>query len=416
MQTPDDLDLAYLAMETREFSDNPFPHFADARAQHPWLARCAYGTVVHEFQAIQDLLIQDDKMRPDHDGVVQAMGAMGTPWGRFELESILALSGESHKRIRDVVAPMFTPRQANRNRQLMRDVVTLVLDEWAPKGAFDFEEFASYFPVSVMTAMIGAPLHAIPQLRQSMEDLGLSFSMDTAHLPALQAAVGTMDDFVQDLVARRRAGERERADADLLDTLLGAGERGELSDREIYDMLIFLFVAGYDTSKNILTLAMYSLLEHPEYYRRCAQDYEFCSRVIEETFRLNSPATIPRHLMEDIVYRDVLLPAGSMLFFTVGMSGRDPGAYDRADVFDPEREKKNYRHMAFGRGEHLCLGQYIARAQLQEGLHLIAQRLRNPRLVGEVGHRPFFGVWGLRGLPIAFDQATAPAASLQQSG
>ncbi|TGD73419.1 cytochrome P450 [Mangrovimicrobium sediminis] len=413
MQTPEQLDLAYMAMESREFSDNPFPHFDAARERHPWLARCAFGVVVHEFQAIQDLLIQDDKMCSDQEGVVAAMQAEGTPWGRFQVESILGRSGDSHKRIRDVVAPMFTPREANKNRQLMRDVVSMVLDEWAPKGEFDFEEFASYFPVSVMTAMIGAPLDAIPRLRQSMEDLGLSFSMDLAHMPALQAAVGTMDDFVRDLVARRRAGERPGDEPDLLDTLLAAVAAGQLADDEVYNLLIFLFVAGYDTSKNILTLAMYSLLEHPDIYQRCASDYEYCSKVIEETFRLNSPATIPRRLQEDIVYRDVLLEKDSMLFFTVGMSGRDPRAFERPDVFDPDREKKNYRHMAFGRGVHLCLGQYIARAQLQEGLHLIAQRLRNPVLAGEIGHRPFFGVWGLRGLPIRFEPA--PDSALERS-
>ena len=65
------------------------------------------------------------------------------------------------------------------------------------------------------------------------------------------------------------------------------------------------------------------------------------------------------------------------------------------------------RHVAFGMGEHICLGQFIARAQIQEGLHLIAQRIRNPRRVGPSAWRPFYGVWGLRGLPIEFDPAPA---------
>ncbi|MFV8817056.1 cytochrome P450 [Haliea sp. E17] len=410
MQRPEDLELTYLAMESPGFAANPFVHFEAARAQHPWLAKCAYGYVIHGFHAIKDLLIRDDIMRPDHDGVVAAMGAGDSQWGRFEIESILALSGMDHKRIRDILAPMFTPRQANRNRALMREVVNGVLDQWAPRESFDFEEFASYFPVAVMTAMIGAPLEAIPGLRKSMEDLGLSFSMDVNHLPALEAAVGRMDSFVQSLVAERRQQGSDSSDPDLLDTMLAANTRGEISDRELYDMLIFLFVAGYDTSKNILTLAMYSLLEHPEYYQRCAADHEFCNAVIEETFRLNSPATIPRLLLEDLDYEGVTLPRGSMLFFPVGMSGRDPRAWDDPDTFNPDREKsQEYRHMAFGRGVHLCLGQYIARAQLQEGLHQIARRIRNPRLAGEVGFRPFFGVWGLRGLPISFEDAGADA-------
>ena len=70
--------------------------------------------------------------------------------------------------------------------------------------------------------------------------------------------------------------------------------------------------------------------------------------------------------------------------------------------------------MAFGRGMHICLGQFIARAQLEEGLHLIAQRITQPRLVGRPGRRPFTGVWGLKGLPLEFTPAPARAPSAAQ--
>jgi cytochrome P450 len=74
--------------------------------------------------------------------------------------------------------------------------------------------------------------------------------------------------------------------------------------------------------------------------------------------------------------------------------------------FQPERVRTT-RHLAFGRGMHICLGQYLARAQLEEGLHLIARRLGKPRLAGEVTWRPFLGAWGLRTLPIAFEPASS---------
>jgi cytochrome P450 len=151
---------------------------------------------------------------------------------------------------------------------------------------------------------------------------------------------------------------------------------------------------------------MKTLLDHPDAYSRCAGDFDFCTKVIEEAMRLNSPATITRRVGQDVVYRDVLLPKGILLFFPVNVSGRDPESFENADEFQPERERGN-RHLAFGRGMHICLGQFIARAQIEEGLHLIAQRMRNPRLMGPVGHRTFFGVWGLRGLPIEFDPRTA---------
>jgi cytochrome P450 len=164
---------------------------------------------------------------------------------------------------------------------------------------------------------------------------------------------------------------------------------------------MFFFIAGYDTSKNVLTYTMYTLLEYPEIYRRCAADHDYCQRVIEEALRWYNPGTVARFVERDMVFRDVLLPKDTMLFFPLSVSGRDPGTFPDDGVFDPDRSFER-RHIAFGLGKHMCLGQYIARAQLQEGLHQIAQRMLEPKLTAPVGWRPFYGTWGLKGLPIAF--------------
>ncbi|MCB2077263.1 MAG: cytochrome P450 [Novosphingobium sp.] len=406
MQSLTELDLPYLPMEDAEFAANPWPVLDEVRAGHPWLAKCAFGYVIHQYDAMRDLLYLDRNLRGAYENVVEAMQAKGTPWGRFQENSLLASTGDTHKRIRSVLAPAFTPQQANKHRPLMRKVITELLDEWVPKGAFDFEEFASFFPITVMCSLIGADPKVIPSLRQSMEDFGLSMSMDLAHLPALQAATHTLDTFAQELVAERRANRRGRDDADLLEVLVETNERGDLSDRELYDLLIFLFVAGYDTSKNALTLLMDAMIDHPDMYRRCAEDSAYCRKAVEENFRFLTTSTIPRVVTRDITYRDVVIPEGTTLFFPVSVAGRDAGAIEDPDSFDPEREQVK-KHIAFGMGVHICMGQFIARAQIEEGLHLIAQRIRNPRRTGPSAWRPFFGVWGLRGLPIAFDPAPA---------
>ena len=203
-----ELDLPYLAMEKPEFAANPFPHFAAARQQHPWLAKCSLGYVIHEYAAIKDLVMRNDEFRGSYDGIVELMGAKGTPWGRFTEAQMLAHDGDYHKKLRSVLAPKFLPKQANLNRQLMQEVISKLLDEWAPKKAFDFEEFASYFPITVMCRMIGASPDVVPSIRKSLEALGLGFSMNRDHLPALQEAIVVLDDFVQQLVAQRRAGQR----------------------------------------------------------------------------------------------------------------------------------------------------------------------------------------------------------------
>jgi len=401
-----DLELPYLPLQTREFAQDPIRYFAAARETHPWLARSEAGYVVHQLKAIKDLLGRDDIMRTSFDGIVALMQAKGTPWGRFTEEQMLAHSGASHKRLRDLLAPRFTPRQADRHRPLMRKVVAELLDEWAPKGQCDFEEFASYFPVSVLCAMVGAPAGDIPHLRASLEALGLGFSLNRNHLPALQEAIGVLDHFVQKLVRERRASGRPDGESDLLDLLLEVSGDGQLTEREVYDMLIFLFVAGYDTSKNVLTYTMHLLLERPEIYQRCAADSEYCQQAIEEALRYFSPSTVFRMPMRDIVYEGVLIPKDTMLFFPLSIAGRDP-AIEEANAYIPGRVVTGEnRHVAFGRGMHICMGQFIARAQLEEGLHQITRRMRNPRRMGAPGWRPFPGVWGIQGLPISFDAET----------
>jgi cytochrome P450 len=401
-----ELELYQLPMEDPAFSADPWPHLAKARETHPWLAKSGFGYAIHEYQAMRDLLWLDRSMTGAYHDVVEIMQAEGTQWGRFQHESLLAQTGDSHQRIRNVLAPHLTPVQAKKLRPLMRRVIIELLDEWAPKGEFDFEEFASYFPISVMCSMIGAPREAIPSLRSSMEAFGLSMSLDRDFLPQLEAAFETLDAFSRDLVAERRANRKRQGEEDLLELMIDALEEGRLSEREVYDLLIFLFVAGYDTSKNAMTLMMDVLMDRPDIYRRCAEDIEFCNKVTEENFRYLTTSTIPRVTTRDISYRDVEIPAGTLLFFPVSISGRDEKAFDHAGEFDPERADVK-KHITFGLGVHICLGQFIARAQIAEGFHQIARRLRNPRRIGPSSWRPFYGVWGLKGLPIAFDPAPA---------
>jgi cytochrome P450 len=97
-----------------------------------------------------------------------------------------------------------------------------------------------------------------------------------------------------------------------------------------------------------------------------------------------------------------------MLIFLLGLSSRDPAGFPDPMEFRPDRVHTN-RHVGFGRGEHICIGQHLARAQIEEAVHVIAQRLRNPTLAGEVTWKQYLGVWGVHTLPIAFEPAPARA-------
>ena len=400
------LDLYKLPWNTRELAADPYPYFDAARKQHPWLAKTDEGYVVIGYQAIRDLmeLDRDDKLRPSFDGIIDILGAKDTPWGRFTAEQMLALSGAEHTVLRNTFAAKFTPRYANQIRPLMRGIMKNLLEQWLPRGRFDFAEFASYYPVAVTTSMIGAPLDVIPGLRDSLETLGRAYSLDPALEPALQKAILHLDGFCQKLVDDRRAHPEHDGPEDLLDMLIDASKQEDIPERQLVDMLIFLFEAGYDTSKNVLTMLMYEMTRHPDIYRKCAGDVDYCRVMLEEFLRYFNPSHSFRFTNAEITYDGVILPKDTLLFFSLNQSGRDPEVFDRPAVFDPDRPADpKHRHVAFGLGKHMCLGQYIARAQIQEGLAMCAEVMKNPEILGEVTYRPFPGLWGLETLPLQFE-------------
>jgi cytochrome P450 len=403
MDSAAEIALPTLPVETLEFSADPDRFLVPARREHPWLARFSQGYIVHGFQAVADLLADDVNLLPGFGPVIDFYGVRGTMWARFMDEMVLAVSGDTHARLRASVAQAFTPRRANRERELMRRVISELLDEWAPRGQFDFAVFASYFPVTVICGLLGVSAEPIPRMRAALENQLTSLTLDPAAKPKFMAGWDVLWEFADTLVRDREASGERDEDA-LLDALIAAKNAGDLDETELRFMVLTVLVAGYDTSKNQLTMTMKLLLERPEMYARCGEDAAFCRKVTEESLRHSAIATPYRTVAHDFTYADFLFRKGDTLVLAPPLGNRDPLVFPEPGVFDPERENAG-RHVAFGRGAHICLGQFIARNQLQEGLHLIAQRLRDPRLDGEIRWRPFLGAWGLQSLPIAFDPA-----------
>src|ERR1700757_3123213 len=137
------------------------------------------------------------------DGLTEIMGAKGTRWGDFMNNLMLAKDPPEHTRLRASVAGAFTPRVANRMRPVMRQVVSELLDEWAPRGTFDFAEFAAHFPIRVMFALIGADVAELPGLIHALELQGLSAQGDPAMLPELEWAYDVQLAFVDRLIVER---------------------------------------------------------------------------------------------------------------------------------------------------------------------------------------------------------------------
>jgi cytochrome P450 len=401
MPTIDQIAMGRVPISTTAFGDDPIPFIEAARREHDWLAGSDIGYLVTSYRAIDDIMRLDGKLKMPGEEIVDLMGAHGTGWGRFALDQMLVSSGERHARLRGSISSAFGPGSVKRLRPIMQATISAILDEWAPKGRFDFAEFASNFPVRVMFALLGVPTDQLDEIKNSLEIHGESFNLEVEKMGIIEAGYQRLWRFVDGVIADRGPDGQS---GDLLDTMIAANAEGRLSDVELRQLLILLFAAGYDTTKNLTIMLMRSLLDNPEVYRRCAGDFDYVRKVVKEQMRYLTPSNTMRIVTEDFTYREVDVPAGTMLVFPLSVSGRDGAVFERPHVFDPERPEK-MPSQGFGRGMHMCLGQFLAIANVEEGLYQIARRIAEPRLAGEVTWKLFPGVWGITSLPIVFQDA-----------
>jgi len=398
------LDLPQIDLFDPVFSENPHAVYARAR-ERSWLAKYQFGYILLDQASMKDFISDGVRFREPNRDIVAAWHAEGTPFERFTSNQLVALDGVEHKRIRDLVAPAFTPRAANAHRQLMRETIEGALDEVLPKGQCDFTTVSAKYPITVMCKLIGVPVNDIPMFAKWLEPQESAFGQDSAALPLLNDALTHLLAYVERIVEQRRAlGHHPQ---DLLQSLVDiSNEEDRLSKEELVLLVALLLGAGYDTTKNQLNLLMKLLIDRPDERRRLAEDPARTKPIIEESLRfLNVIGCLHRVTNVEITYRDVLIPANTFFSIPITFHGRDPAVYNNPNTFDADRSPS--RHFAFGQGMHICLGQFLARALLEEGLPILVRRLKNPRLAGPIKYRSPMGIWGYTSLPIAFEPEQA---------
>src|SRR5262249_26958184 len=160
-------------------------------------------------------------------------------------------------------------------------------------------DFASFFPITVMCGLLGVPSAPVRAIRDALDLQMACMTMDRGIFPDILEAYALLRDIAADLIAdRERSGLRD--DDLLLDALIEAKRSGGLPGDELRQVLLSLLLAGFDTSKNELTLTMHALLERPEVYARCAADPAYCPGVIQEALRRTSVVSPSRTLFEDV--------------------------------------------------------------------------------------------------------------------
>jgi cytochrome P450 len=373
----------------------------EARAQH-WLARTEMGYSVTGLQDVTAIL-RDKRFHSALSFVQRQPELADSDWAQNRRQSILTMEGDDHARLRRLVAPAFTPASANRLRPTMRTVVGELFDRVAASGECELvADVCEPYPIPIICELLGAPPQDWKLFSGWATDIFRIFNNNLAEdLPFIERASGELYEYVTAMVAERRTDPRD----DLLSDLIAIEEEGDrLSTDEMTMLATAVLMAGTDTTRNQLACSVALFCEHPDQWALLAEQPELAPRAVEESMRyLGAVRGTARIASEDIVYRDVLFPAGTLVATSLAGANRDPEAFDDPDVFDITRDRATAQ-MTFGAGIHHCMGAALARAELQEALPLLARRMPGLTRSGDIEWKPSnFGIWGPARLPLRFE-------------
>lgn len=404
MPSVHELDLPELDLDGLD-RDTAMAEMAAAGKQN-WLVRIPMGYAVVRHEDATSVL-RERRFHSAFSMIAEINGVADSEYMQSRRNSILAMEGPAHQRLRRLVAGAFTPRAADRLRPFIRDVINGLIDQVEPIGRCDLvADVCEPYPIPIICELLGAPKEDWKLFSRWATDIFRVFNNDlAADLPIISAASAELDEYVGELIERRR---REPAE-DLLSDLIAAEEEGDrLSHDELVMMAEAVLMAGTDTTRNQMACSIALLVSHSEQWALLAERPELAPRAVEETMRyLGAVRGTLRFSAEDVEYRDVVFPQGTLVSVALAAANRDPDAFPLPDRLDITRESKSPQ-LTFGSGVHFCLGASLARAELQEALPVIVRRLPAAVLDGPIEWKPdTFGIWGPSRLPLAWKVATA---------
>jgi cytochrome P450 len=325
--------------------------------------------------------------------------------------SFLRLDPPEHDRLRRMTmrpfGPPETPRRIHNMRGELARIVTDLIDGFGDRKQVDIVDDFSYpFPVTVICRLLGVP----------REDEARFHTWADTIAAGLDPAPG-QDAGEQHRVTRQARTELGTYLSGLIDERSGApgddmlsemvtqhGPDGQMTRTELLSTASLLLIAGHETTVNLITNGMLTLLRNPEVLGRLREDARLAVPLVEELLRFEPPVQLlpQRTTLADIDIAGTTIPKGASLWLVLASGNRDPKRFPDPDRFDPGR--KDIQHLGFGSGIHNCFGAPLARLEAQLALTELARRLDGPRLVEDPPpYRQNAVLRGPRHLNVAFD-------------
>ena len=392
-------DAPFLDIFSPDFMADPGPTMNDLRARSS-LVRTAIGVLVIRHAKVLELLA-DARLRSSLADFVRIQGLTEGPIYDAVSTSILAIDGPDHTRLRKLVSRAFTPRAVERLRPSMRKLATELTDRFAAAGKCEFmTAFADHYPIQLICELLGVPRKDYPLFGKWSNALTWVLSLEIlAHLDEVAEGFVGIGGYIEQFIVERRAHPED----DLVTAMILAEDGGDrLSGPELRGLISALLFAGYDTTRNQLGIALYLFTLFPEQWQLLRRRPELRERAVEEVLRFQGTVGVaPRVAHTDLDIGEYHVPAGTIVSLSTISANHDPAAHVHPERFDITIER-NEPPLTFGGGPHYCLGANLARAEMQEALGVLAERMPELRLAGEPTWRPRTGIFGPTHLPLAF--------------
>jgi cytochrome P450 len=392
------------------FFDNPYEQYRLLREDDPVRPALVAGWMLFRYDDVVRLLrdpslsVDDENVSgvsPRDELVAQLIGDR-EPRGR---RSILGLDPPDHDRIRRLVSYAFTPKRVQAMRPRIDQLVTEALDAVAARGEMDvISDLAFPLPFQVISEMLGMPDGADRDRLRSWSG-ALVRTLEPIVAPgdveAALAASDAMNDYVHDVLdwKRRQPGD------DLLSAMIAAEEAGDrLTDEELRDQIVLLYIAGHETTVNLIGNGTLALLRHPDQLARLRDDPSLDQNAIEELLRFDSPVQFSRRItLEPIEIRGHAIAAGAFVLTCLGAANHDPAQWGpTADELDLGRDGAAL-HVSFGSGIHHCLGAALARVEGQSAIPALVRRFPQLELATDAPEwNGRIVLRGLQRLPVSF--------------
>jgi cytochrome P450 len=390
------------------FTDNPYPQYATMREQAPVYQHPFGFWLLTSYDDVSWLLrepglsVEDDKIAADNVMRQFREAMLGDVVQETAALSMLDRDPPDHTRLRKLVSKAFTPRAIQALQPRITALVDGMLDEIAAQGTVDLVEALAFpLPFSVIAEMLGTPPADHDRIRQLSGTVVRS--LEPVNDPELMRAIVVADEELSQLAAEMIAWKRANPADDLLTALIQAEDDGDaLTDDELVAQTLLLYIAGHETTVNLIAGGALALLRHPDQLELLRANPGLVGNAVEEMLRYDSPVQASRRItLEPITVAGTTITAGEFVMVSLGSANRDERFWG-PDADELRLDRENARqHVSFGAGPHHCLGASLARLEAAVAFERLVGRFPDLALAGDVEWNGRINLRGPAHLPVS---------------